>query len=43
MEQRIRDAFAQVTPQMLHEVERSFQERINLCFEQNVGHIEHLM
>ena len=42
MEQRIRNAFNQITPQMLQEVNRS-QERINLCLEQNARHFEHLI
>lgn len=43
MQQRIRDAFASISPQMLRRVERSFQERVNLCIDENGRHIEHLL
>lgn len=43
MQQRIVDAFASISPEMLGRVQRSFQRRINLCLNENGRHFEHLL
>lgn len=43
MKLRIKNAFSLITPNMLHNVRRSFDNRIRHCIEQDGQHIEHLM
>lgn len=43
MKERIRDAFRQVTHDMLINVQHSFTERIQLCLQQNGDVFEHLL
>lgn len=43
MEQRIRDVFLNISPEVLREVNRSLENRFNLCMEQNGSHFEHLL
>ncbi|CAL1688642.1 unnamed protein product [Lasius platythorax] len=43
MKERIRQACADVTPQMLAEVRRSLHNRINKCLEVNGNNFEHLL
>ena len=43
MKERIRQACADVTPQMLAEVRRSLYNRINKCLEVNGNNFEHLL
>lgn len=40
---RIRNAFQSVTPAMINNVHRSFNERIQLCIHQNGQNFEHLL
>ena len=41
MNERIRRAFIEITPQMLAEVRRSFHQRINKCLQVEGHHFEH--
>ena len=43
MKERIRRACAEITPQMLAEVRRSFHQRINKCLQVEGYHFEHLL
>ena len=43
MEERIRRARTEITPQMLAEVRRSFHQRINNCLQVEGHHFEHLL
>lgn len=43
MKERIRQAFRQITPQMLQNVRRSFAERLHKCISENGRHFEHLL
>lgn len=43
MQQRIVEAFASITPEMLERVETSLQQRLNLCSNENGRHFEHLL
>ena len=42
MKERIRRACTEITPKMLAEVRRSFQQRINKCLQVEDHHLEHL-
>lgn len=39
----IRRVFATITPEMLQNARRSFEERIDLCIDNDGGHVEHEM
>ena len=43
MKERIRRACTEITPQMLAEIRRSFQQRINKCLQIEDHHFEHLL
>ena len=43
MKERIRRACAEITPQMLAEVRRSFHQRINKCLQVKGHHFEHIL
>ena len=43
LKQRIREACARITPEMLRAAQRSFIERVNLCAARQGGHVEHLL
>ena len=43
MKERIRRVCAEITPQMLAEVRRSFHQRINKCLQVECHHFEHLL
>lgn len=43
MRHRIMTAFREITPEMLHNVQRSLCSRFRLCTEQNGRHFEHLI
>lgn len=42
LEDRIRNAFATITPEMLQNVRRSLEERLEECIDADGGHFEHL-
>lgn len=43
MKQRIRDACASVTPEMLSNVRNNLSIRVNKCLQVHGGHFEHLI
>ncbi|KZC14763.1 hypothetical protein WN55_07518 [Dufourea novaeangliae] len=43
MKQRIRDACASVTPEMLTNVRTTLMFRVNKCLQARGGHFEHLI
>lgn len=43
MQQRITDVFATITPEMLRNVNESFEKRVRACIQVNGQHFEHLL
>lgn len=43
LQNRIRDAIARITPEVLRRVVGNFRRRLELCLEVNGGNIEHLL